>query len=100
MIRVLYRWSVAEGNTQIFFNTWREATRTIHRTVPGALGSFCLQDIEDSDTLITVALWRTEAEWRAFIPNAPEGPMKALHQLATLISATPCHQLADETIAP
>lgn len=100
MIRVLYRWTVAPEDREDFIARWQQATRAIHETTAGALGSFCLGAIDKQDELMTIALWRSEAEWRAFMPKARTGPMAVLHRIGTLQSATPYDQLGDETVHP
>lgn len=100
MIRVIYRWKVPQERRQEFADAWRAATRNIHAETPGALGSFCLENTEDPLEVLTVALWRSEQQWRAFIGEAKHGPMAVLHEIGTLISSTPYNQLGDETFSP
>lgn len=100
MMRVIYRWKVPAERKQEFADTWRGATRAIHAETPGALGSFCLENIEDADEVLTVALWQSEQQWRDFIGGAKLGPMAALHEIGTLLSSTPYKQLGDETVSP
>lgn len=100
MIRVVYRWKVAAGDLPAFLDRWQEATNAIHETTEGALGSFCLQAIENDDEIFTIALWETEEQWRRFIVSAKTGSMRALHEIATQLSATPYRQLGDETVSP
>ncbi|MBO6505310.1 MAG: antibiotic biosynthesis monooxygenase [Kordiimonadaceae bacterium] len=99
MIRVIYRWNVSPERKQEFADAWQKATRAIHGETPGALGSFCLENIEDVDEVLTVALWHSEQQWRDFIGSAKQGPMAALHDIGTLLSTTPYNQLGDETVA-
>lgn len=100
MIRVIYRWQVSPERKQEFTEAWRNATRAIHEDTPGALGSFCLENIEEAGEVLTVALWHSEQQWRDFIGSAKQGPMAALHDIGTLVSSTPYNQLGDETVAP
>ncbi len=100
MLRVIYSWKVPSERKQEFADAWRGATRAIHKETPGALGSFCLENIEDTDEVLTVALWRSEQEWRDFIGDAKKGPMAILHEIGTLVSSTPYKQLGDETVTP
>ena len=99
MIRIIYRWKVEPERKEQFVTAWRSATRAIHAETPGALGSFCLENIGEPDELLTVALWRTEQHWRDFIGAAPDGPMAAIHRIGKLLSATPYDQLGDETVS-
>lgn len=98
MIRVIYRWKVGTGDRPEFVRRWRQATTEIHRTTSGALGSFCLQDLEDDEDILTVALWTSEDKWRRFVEGARTGSMRALHEIATQVSARPYRQLGDETV--
>ena len=99
MIRVIYRWKVQNGKIPEFVERLRKATKAIHQTTQGALGSFCLQDIKDEEEIITVAIWRTEEQWRRFMATAKNGSMSSMHEVATQLSATPYRQLGDETMS-
>jgi heme-degrading monooxygenase HmoA len=96
---VIYRWKVPADNEAAFLACWKAATNGIHATTDGAPGSFCLQDLEEADEFLTVALWKTEAQWRRFIIDARAGSMRGLHALATQISAAPYRQFGDETVS-
>ena len=98
MIRVIYQWKIDPARQQEFVSAWQLATRTIHHDIPGAMGSFCLETIGAPDQVLTVALWQSEEDWRAFIPNARNGPMASIHKIGELISITPYQQLGDETV--
>lgn len=97
-IRVIYRWKVPQQRTDEFKDAWREVTTAIHRQTEGALGSFCLQNLEEPDEVLTVALWSSEERWRAFIKTAKTTSMKRLHEIGVQVSATPFTQLGDETV--
>nr|WP_070958856.1 antibiotic biosynthesis monooxygenase family protein [Hyphomonas sp. Mor2] len=99
MIRVIYRWRVDPERLDEFSEAWRRTTRAIHASTPGARGSFGLQSIEAPDEVLTIALWETEAQWRAFIETARSGSMRAMHEIATQLSATAYHQIGDETVS-
>ena len=99
MIRIIYRWRVDPENLSRFESVWRNMTRSIHADVAGALGSFCLQELEDPTTVLTVALWESEAQWRAFMGDSDKAPrMSPLHEIAEQLTATPYKQLGDETV--
>ena len=53
MIRVVYRWRVAEEDFPRFQEAWAHTTNRIHETVPGALGSFMLRGPESGQNSIT-----------------------------------------------
>lgn len=98
MMRVIYRWKVPAENRDQFIEKWKLTTNKIHQHTPGALGSFCLQNLKDSDEVLTIALWESEAQWREFIKTAKTGSMNAMHSIAEQISATPYLQLGDESV--
>ncbi|MEX0298545.1 MAG: antibiotic biosynthesis monooxygenase, partial [Kordiimonas sp.] len=83
---------------QEFESTWRNMTRMIHQNVEGALGSICLRALDSPDEMITIATWKTEDEWRAFIKEAKGGSMRTLHDLASLVDAAPYLEIGDETV--
>jgi len=97
-MRVIYRWRVPAERLSEFIAAWKEVTNEIHATTTGARGSFCLQSVDALDEVLTVALWESEAEWRAFIPTAKSTSMKRLHDIGEQLSATPYRQLGDETV--
>ena len=66
MIRVVYRWRVAEEDFPRFREAWTHTTNRIHETVPGALGSFMLRGPEDKTEVLTVAKWDAMESWKAF----------------------------------
>lgn len=98
LIRVIYRWRVEPTKMHEFEVAWRQTTRSIHAGTKGALGSFCLQSIEDPSEMLTVALWETHNQWQHFIKTARSNSMRDLHDLGTQISATAYRQIGDETV--
>ena len=98
MIRVIYQWDIEPERLKEFETIWRRTTRSIHDSTAGALGSFCLQSAEDPRTVLTVALWEHEEQWKRFIETARGTSMKDLHAIGTQISATAYHQIGDETV--
>lgn len=98
MVRVIYRWRVPEARIAEFRDAWRDVTTGIHRQTDGALGSFCIQNIEEPEEVLTVALWDQESSWREFIKTAKSTSMKRLHDIGDQLSATPYVQLGDETV--
>ena len=97
-MRVIYSWQVEPERMEAFEAAWRETTRAIHRDTEGALGSFCLRSLDDPKAVLTVALWESEVQWRAFIETAKSGSMKRMHDLGKQVSAKAYHQLGDETV--
>jgi heme-degrading monooxygenase HmoA len=97
MIKVIYTWSVKQAKRAIFFETWRQTTRHIHKTTKGAQGSFCLSATHNPSHILTVAHWESVGDWRLFIESAPSTNMKELHEIGELISVEPFFLIGDET---
>lgn len=97
MIRVIYRWQVEAENMSQFRREWSIATNKIHDTVPGALGSFMLQDSERPNQILTIAKWDSKASWQAFwdMQNPPE--MEKMRELGKYLSATAYDEIDDFT---
>lgn len=98
MVRVIYRWKVPDDRIEEFRTSWRAVTTGIHRETDGALGSFCIQSIDDPTEVLTIALWDREESWRAFIKTARSTSMRRLHEIGEQLSASPYVQLGDETV--
>ncbi|TDF35820.1 antibiotic biosynthesis monooxygenase [Alteromonadaceae bacterium M269] len=97
MIRVVYRWQVANENLVDFKKEWSVATNKIHESVPGALGSFMLQDLENDNEILTIAKWDSIESWRAFWGMETPKEMENMHKLGTRISAKAYSELDDYT---
>jgi heme-degrading monooxygenase HmoA len=70
MIRVLYRFKVAEGQEEEFVKSWSEATEEFRREVPGALGSQLLRARDGSREFVALARWASWEQWEAFRRSA------------------------------
>lgn len=97
MFHVIYKWSVPSENKNVFLKNWEQTTNHIHKTVEGALGSYCIESADDPNIILTIAKWHTQEQWEAFIGTAKTGPMKSMHDLADRISAEGYHELGDQT---
>ncbi|GAB5488087.1 MAG: hypothetical protein Pars2KO_16570 [Parasphingorhabdus sp.] len=97
MFHVIYKWSVPSENKTAFLTNWEKTTNHIHDTVDGALGSFCVEAIDDPNMLLTIAKWQTREQWETFIGNAKTGSMKNMHALAEQVSAEGFNELGDQT---
>lgn len=97
MVRIIYRWRVKEQNQPLFQQAWSLATNQIHQTVPGALGSFMLQDANDKNLVLTVAKWQSLEHWQAFWGLQPPEQMQQMHQLAERIGTEVYQELEDFT---
>ena len=97
MIRVVYRWRVAEENFEEFKALWRATTNGIHESVEGALGSFMLRSIEDKTEVTTIAKWDSYASWQAFWGNQNPEQMQAMRALGERISAEAFEEIEDHT---
>lgn len=97
MLRVIYRWRVAEENIEEFTRVWRSTTNTIHATVEGALGSFMLRSIESRDETLTVAKWSSLESWQRFWGDEKPVEMAAMRKLGTALSTEVYEEIEDHT---
>lgn len=74
MIRVIYQWQVPPKNMEAFNEAWQKSTTLVREVYPGAQGSSLLKEHSDSTTVLTIARWNSEDDWRAFwsADNPPE----------------------------
>lgn len=99
LIRVIYTWRLKSECMETFKDAWQQVTRQIHQSTDGALGSFCLRSLTDQNQVLTIALWRSEAQWRRFITDAKSTSMRRLHEIAEQVSVEAFQQIGDETVA-
>lgn len=97
MIRVVYRWTVKEGDFRRFQEAWSRTTNKIHETVPGALGSFMLRNPEDPTEVITVAKWDSTQSWKAFWGAENPSEMSDMRRIGMQVSATAYDEIDDFT---
>ncbi len=97
MFHVVYKWFVPSKNKSAFLKSWEQTTNHIHETVDGALGSFCIEAVDDTNTLMTIARWHSREQWEAFIGTAKTGPMRKMHTFAKQISVDGYYELGDHT---
>ncbi|TMP38987.1 antibiotic biosynthesis monooxygenase family protein [Pseudoalteromonas rubra] len=97
MFRVIYRWHVPTENIAEFQATWCATTDAIHESVQGALGSFMLQSADDPNKVLTIAKWRSRADWIHFWDNSNPEQMHKMRLLAERISVETFDEVADRT---
>ena len=97
MIRVIYRWQVDPENFEEFKRVWSTTTNQIHKSVPGARGSFMLQACESASEVLTVARWDSLESWKAFWGNTNPEEMKAMRILGKRISVEAYDEIEDYT---
>lgn len=97
MFHVIYRWSVPSENKTSFLECWEQTTNHIHQTIDGALGSFCIEAMDDPEILMTIAKWHSREQWEDFIGTAKTGSMKNMHKLGTQISADGYYERGNQT---
>lgn len=97
MIRVVYRWRVAEQDFEHFQSAWAQTTNRIHETVPGALGSFLLRSPEDRTEVLTVARWDCLRSWKAFWGAENPAEMVGLREIGERLSVTVYDEIEDHT---
>ncbi|MEM7358952.1 MAG: antibiotic biosynthesis monooxygenase [Pseudomonadota bacterium] len=97
MVRVVYRWLVAPENFEEFQNSWRSTTNKIHKTVPGAQGSFLLKSCEDSSQVVTIAKWDCLQSWKDFWGDKNPKQMKGMTLLAERVSVEVFEEIDDQS---
>jgi len=95
VVFIIYEWSVSRENRQQFLKVWSVTTQAIHRSVEGALGSFCLGAVNDPETIMTIAKWESLEQWELFIQSAKTESMKGLHDIGTLLSSRAFNELGN-----
>jgi heme-degrading monooxygenase HmoA len=65
MIRVMYRWTVKNEDTEEFVRTWEEGTLKIQTHCTGAMGSILLQSSENPEHFFGMARWPSREIWEA-----------------------------------
>ncbi len=63
MIRVMYRWTVKEGDEAEFVRTWEQGTRKIQACCEGAMGSILLRSSENPRQFFGLARWPNKEVW-------------------------------------
>lgn len=97
MIRIIYRWQVEEKNLDEFRKEWTRATNKIHETVPGALGSFMLQDADKETEILTIAKWDSIESWKAFWGMENPKELENMQKLGNRISNKAYKEIDDFT---
>ena len=65
MIRVMYRWTVREGDEREFIRIWEEGTLKIQANCEGAMGSILLRSSENPQVFFGMARWPSKEIWEA-----------------------------------
>ena len=97
MIRVIYRWHVEKENLDEFEREWSIATNKIHRTIPDALGSFMLQEVDDENDILIIAKWDSIESWKAFWDSENPTEIETMQKLGKLISTEAYREVDDFT---
>lgn len=97
MIRVMYRWRVSPEKFEEFQNLWRTTTCNIHKTVPGALGSFMMRSHTDPSEVITIAKWENLESWKRFYGDENPKQMQAMRSLGERLSVEVFEEIEDHT---
>jgi len=98
VIRVVYEWRVTPENIPAFRQAWRQATTKIHESVPGARGSFLIQDVNEPGHILTVARWQSLQDWQTFWKAENPPQMLRMRDLGQRLSATAYEEFADLTV--
>ena len=97
MIRVIYHWKIDPENMESFIETWKRTTTNIHNTVPGARGSFMLQNENDASDIKTIARWDSLNDWKKFWQNSNPSQMESMHDLGKRVSVEVFNEIDDFT---
>jgi heme-degrading monooxygenase HmoA len=97
MIRIIYSWSVAPENIDLFIETWKKTTNAIHEEVKGALGSFMLQEADNPGEIKTIARWESLQDWQNFWRDSKPQQMQSMHDLGERISVEIFKEVDDFT---
>ena len=98
MIRVIYQWQVPPENIPAFQQAWKQTTTLIHQTVPGAMGSFLLQDHADPGKILTIARWDSIEQWQAFWKAENPEQMLRMRELGERVSVNSYEEFDDVTV--
>ena len=66
MIRVIYHWTVTQGQEEAFAAAWHAITLTLRERVAGCHGSLLLRDAGSPQEFVAIARWTSRAAWQAF----------------------------------
>lgn len=98
VIRVIYEWQVDSRNIDAFREAWQKTTTMIHESVPGARGSFLLQEEGNAGRILTVARWDSLEDWQAFWKSEDPPEMLQMRELGKRISVKAYQEFADCTV--
>ncbi|WP_422858172.1 antibiotic biosynthesis monooxygenase family protein [Flagellimonas sp. S174] len=97
MIRIIYTWSVEPEKLNLFIETWKKTTNTIHEQVKGARGSFMIQNDNDTKEIKTVARWDSLEDWKNFWKSNNKTKMESMHELGHRVSVDIFKEIDDFT---
>ena len=97
MIRIIYSWKVEPENLDLFIETWKKTTNKIHEEVPGARGSFMLQNDKDPSEIKTIARWDSHEQWKLFWHQNKHHQMGTMHKLGNRVSVEVYQEVDDFT---
>nr|WP_298996192.1 antibiotic biosynthesis monooxygenase [uncultured Allomuricauda sp.] len=97
MIRIIYTWSVEPEKLNLFIETWKKTTNTIHEQVKGARGSFMIQNDNDTKEIKTVARWDSLEDWKNFWKGNNKTKMESMHKLGHRVSVDIFKEIDDFT---
>ncbi|MBM6551802.1 antibiotic biosynthesis monooxygenase family protein [Marinomonas ostreistagni] len=84
MIRVIYEWYVVPENLEAFSEAWQQTTTLVREVYQGAHGSCLLKDSKDAHTVLTIARWNSEDDWRTFWSSENPPEVTQMSKLARL----------------
>lgn len=97
VIRIIYSWQVEPENLELFIETWKRTTNSIHKEVKGARGSFMLQNDEDTRVIKTIARWDSLTDWKRFWQDSDPSQMQSMRELGERVSVEIFREVDDFT---
>lgn len=65
MIRVIYHWTVTQGQEEAFAAAWHAITLALREQVEGCHGSVLLREAGSPQEFVAIARWASRAAWQA-----------------------------------
>ncbi|PRX56885.1 antibiotic biosynthesis monooxygenase [Flagellimonas meridianipacifica] len=97
MIRIVYTWHVEPEKMNLFIETWKKTTNTIHQQIKGAKGSFMIQNNNNIREIKTVARWDSLEHWESFWQGNGKTKMGSMHELGHRVSVEVFKEIDDFT---
>lgn len=103
VIRVIYRWRVAQGREDDFEAAWRSVTTELKEKMPGARGSVLCRahdEVDGTTVYVGIARWDSEGHWaaRSGRNDLDPAPRRTMAEVAEMVEFELLDELHDETV--